>query len=467
VTHQVFLEAQQKGLAGNHYFAQQDYAKAIEAYQEALDLYPNYPEIYFNLGLTYQQLHQLQIALQKFDQAITLKGNYYEAYIQRGNVLRDLQLHSLAKNSYENALKIQPMALQALNNLGVVHYELRQITAAIDCFLQVIEIDPDHTNAHVCLSFCWLITGQFQRGWQEFEWRLKDAEFVQKTFPLEFTQYLWRKGDKIAGKTILLMAEQGLGDAIQFCRWTKVLQDMGARVVLQVPQVLVKLLSTLEGVYQVISDHESAQNIDLVLPLMSLPHHLDFQEKDFRCHTPYLSPAPTASVKLKVPKENEKYLKVGLVWQGGRRETLPSSWATHYRRNIPLEMFTQLANPQILFYSLQKGEHALQELQQLREHSSFNIYENQIDDFTDTANIIRQLDVVITVDTAVAHLAGALGKPVWILNRFDACWRWLINRTDTPWYSSAKLYFQKSPGDWQGVIDEVKTDLLEFISERR
>ena len=467
MTNQNLIAAHQKGLEGNQFFEQAEYVHAISAYQEALQLHPEYPEIYFNLGLAYQALFQFEIAVLQFEQAIQINPNYVDAYIQRGNVLRDLQQLQLAKLSYETALSIDERSTQALNNLGVVHYELRQIPEAIIFFQRAIKLDENHINAHWGLSLCYLLMGQFDQGWQEFEWRLKDQEFTLKTFPHEYEQYLWKKGDQIAGKTILLMAEQGLGDTIQFCRFAKALKSLDVKVVLQVPQVLVKLLRCVEGVDQVISDHESAQDIDLVIPLMSLPHRLDLKEHHLGFDSPYISIPKNENIT-SIQQEESKKIKVGLVWQGGIRASLPSSWATHQRRNIPLEMYTQFENPQIDFYSLQKGTQAIQELIELKKsQSSFIVRESSFDDFFDTAKIVNELDLVITVDTAVAHLAAAMGKPVWIINRFDACWRWLLSRHDTPWYPSVRLYFQTTPGDWQTVIDDVKRDLQQFISGNR
>jgi ADP-heptose:LPS heptosyltransferase len=243
---------------------------------------------------------------------------------------------------------------------------------------------------------------------------------------------------------------------------------MKAKVVLQVPRILVSLLQNLEGVDQVIGDQESAQNIDLVLPLMSLPNRLNLTEADFVVKGPYLHSPKTKKQLLPIKDKSSPLIKLGLVWQGGHRETLSNTWATHQRRNIPLKMLAQLAHPDISFFSLQKGSLALQELHELKKSPThFDVFESELGDFTDTADIIDQLDLVITVDTSVAHLAGAMAKPVWILNRFDGCWRWLRHRQETPWYTSAKLYFQQDPGDWQGVIDQVKQDLEVFISERR
>ena len=466
MTNQHFLAAQQKGIEGNRFFDTQEYIKAIACYQEALKLYPLYSEIYFNLGLAYQALFQNETALIQFEQAIQHNPNYQEAHLQRGNILRDMQQTQLAKLSYETALQLDAHSTQALNNLGVIHYELRQIPKAIEYFERVINIDPKHINAHWGLSLCLLLLGEYELGWQEFEWRLKDQEFVRNTFPLEYEQYLWKKGDSIEGKTILVMAEQGLGDTLQFCRFARILHAMKARVILQVPQALVRLLQNLQGVDQVIGDHESAQNIDYVVPLMSLPSRLNLTEHHFSFEGSYLPSLPTKKIPLPIQDKSLRSVKVGLVWQGGHREALQNTWATHQRRNIPLNLLAQLAHPSVIFFSLQKGNLALQELHDLKKNrKDFVLQEIALDDFTDTANIIEQLDLVISVDTAVAHLAGAMAKPVWILNRFDGCWRWLMNRQQTPWYSSARLYFQQHSGDWQGVIDQVKQDLEVFISE--
>jgi Tfp pilus assembly protein PilF len=460
--------AKAKGIEGNHLFEQGFYEKAITCYRAALTFDPHYEQIHFNCGLAHQALHQLDKALEHFDAAININVSYSDAYINRGNVLRDLNRFLEAKTSYQQAIVIDPDSVQAFNNLGVVCYEMREIPQAIESFLQAIAIEDNHVNAHWGLSLCYLLIGVFEKGWQEFEWRLKDPYFVKQTFPHEYEEYLWHKGQNLKDQTILVMAEQGLGDTIQFCRFTKRLQALGARVVLQVPQTLVELLKHLEGVDQVISSSESAQNIDLVIPLMSIPHRLNLQQGDLGMNQAYLFTNSERTYQL--PKEifQKDTLKVGIVWQGGIRESLPSSWATHHRRNIPLHYFLNLAHPRITFYSLQKGILAEAELKEFRQnHPEFDIHEIPINDFADTATIISELDLVIAVDTAVAHLAGAMGKPVWVLNRFDACWRWLMDRSDTPWYPSMSLYRQTTDGDWAELMIRICKDLEEFIFARK
>ena len=461
-------DAQEIAIQGNQFFIKGQYQEAIAHYQNALLIDPQSSAIYFNCALAYQAMNDLPQALYYFDQAILHQPDYADAYLNRGNILRDLNQLEQARQSYESAIQYAPQMVQALNNLGVVLYEERQLEKACHAFESAISKDPQHTNSHWGLSLCHLLLGNFQKGWQGFEWRLQDEHFVQNTFPKEFASYLWKKGESIQGKTMLLMAEQGLGDTIQFCRFAKNLHELGARIVLQVPDVLQTLLINLEGVHQVLAASEQAHGIDLVVPLMSLPYLLDIDEKNY-CRDAYLQIDPQKIRQWQPTIQSKSKIKIGLVWQGGVRESMPQSWATHQRRNIPLKFFEQLCRQEITFINLQKGHQSLQALDAYRKDfpdSEFQLLDVMIDDFSDTAAIISQLDLVISVDTSVAHLAGALGKPVWVLNRYDACWRWLLNRTDTIWYPSMRLYFQESPGDWQSVIKQVVKDLDQFIYAR-
>jgi hypothetical protein len=459
--------ARAKAIEGNHQYEKGQFAQALYLYLEALELDSNYAEVHFNCALTYQALQQLEKDVEHLNQALFIDPNYFDAHLNRGNLLRDLNHFEEAKQSYQMALQIDDQSVQALNNLGVIHYELRDLPKAIAFFEKAIDLEPKHINAHWGLSLCCLLVGDFQRGWEEFEWRLRDELFAKQTFPLEYENYLWQ-GQSLQDKTILLMAEQGLGDTIQFCRFAKIVKDMGARVVLQVPPTLIELLQGMKGVDQVISTNESAENIDFVIPLMSLPHRLQLSATHLYDSSHYLF-ADNKKIQSKLlGNQDIGLIKVGLAWQGGVRESLPSTWATHHRRNISLEYLLQLAHPKIVFYNLQKGSSGLQELEHLRNKRQTELMEEcLLDDFSDTAAIIAQLDLVITVDTAVAHLAGAMGKPVWVLNRYDACWRWQMGRTEIDWYASMQFYFQKRPGAWLEVIDEVKKDLEVFISEYR
>jgi len=462
-------DVQEIGIEGNQFFIKGQYLEAIAQYHKALLIDPQSSSIYFNCALAYQAMNDLPRALYYFDQAILHQADYADAYLNRGNILRDLHQLERARQSYETAIQYAPEMVQAFNNLGVVLYEERQLEKACHAFENAILKDPQHTNSHWGLSLCHLLLGDFQKGWQGFEWRLQDEHFVKSNFPKEFASYLWKKGESIQGKTMLLMAEQGLGDTIQFCRFAKNLHQLGAQVVLQVPDILQTLLTNVEGVDQVLAASEQAHGIDLVVPLMSIPYMLDLDEKDFHRDV-YLRVDPQKMRQWQPIIQATSKIKIGLVWQGGVRESMPQNWATHQRRNMPFNFFEQLYRQEITFFNLQKGHQSIKALDAYRKDfpdSMFQLQDVMMDDFSDTAAIISQLDLVITVDTSVAHLAGALGKPVWVLNRFDACWRWLLNRTDTTWYPSMRLYFQEAPGDWQSAIHQVVNDLDQFISARK
>jgi hypothetical protein len=259
-----------------------------------------------------------------------------------------------------------------------------------------------------------------------------------------------------------------LGDTIQFCRYAKHVADLGARVVLEVPRALANLLKNLDGVMQLAVRGEPLPPFDYYCPLMSLPLALKTTLTNIPAQIPYLR-SSTERVQYWNGALGQRTMpRVGLVWSGGFRPNQPELWAVNDRRNIPLAKLAALKHPAIEFYSLQKGQPAESELAKLIANNwdgpDLRDYTSELHDFEETAALIEQLDLVISVDTATAHLAGALGKPVWILNRFDTCWRWLLDRTDSPWYPSAHLYRQERPGDWEGVVQKVRSDLEQFAN---
>jgi len=277
--------------------------------------------------------------------------------------------------------------------------------------------------------------------------------------------------EPLNGKTILLIAEQGLGDTIQFCRYVQVLEAQGARVLLEVPDALVGLLSSLSVQVNVHVAGQSAQKADYALPLMSLPFACKTSLQSIPANVPYLHPEAEKVQKwLQSLGGKENKMKVGLVWSGGYRRDQPETWAVNERRNIPLGAIAKLNCPQVQFVSLQKGDPAETEMQlqrgQVWPSDNLLLPADQLQDFSDTAALIQNLDLIISVDTSVAHLAGALGKPVWLLNRYDTCWRWMLEREDSPWYPTMKIYRQPVRGDWETVLERVREDLIALTQER-
>ena len=286
----------------------------------------------------------------------------------------------------------------------------------------------------------------------------------------QLKEFAWN-GDPfiIQGKNLLVRAEQGLGDTIQFCRYVKLLHEMKAKeVILRVQKPLLKLLDRIEGVTAVVSDSEPMPNFDLYCNLMSLPLLLKTSLNNIPNQIPYIKADP---IKVKEwaerlgPKVNKR---VGLVWSGGFRPDRPDLWLLNRRRNIELVKLRDLKTEGIEFHSLQKGELPEAELviQYLKDWDGPQIinHADALNDFTDTAALLENLDLLISVDTSVLHVAGALGKPVWLLNRFDTCWRWFLERDDSPWYPSVRIFRQKSFDDWDPVITDVKRALMSFAA---
>jgi hypothetical protein len=282
---------------------------------------------------------------------------------------------------------------------------------------------------------------------------------------------LWLGKESIAGRTILIHAEQGLGDTVQFCRYAKLLAERGASVILEVQAPLLKLLEGAEGVSRLIaSGSEWPPDIDYQCPLMSLPLAFATTLASIPADVPYLSSNPEKVSFWREKLGERQKLRVGLVWSGGFRPEQPELWAVNSRRNIPLSKLAPLVHPEIEFYSLQKGQPAESELAELRaggwEGPELVDFTGLLTDFSDTAALIECLDLVISVDTSIVHVAGALAKPVWVLNRFDTCWRWLLQRSDSPWYPTLRLFRQERPGDWDGVVERARTELLRLVAVR-
>jgi tetratricopeptide (TPR) repeat protein len=437
--------------------------EALASYDRATGIKTDYADAYCNRGNALTELRRVDEALASYDRAIALKADYAEAHCNRGNVLRELERLDAALASYDRAIAIKPAYTEAYCNRGNLLRDLKQIDSALDSFDRAIAITPGYAHAYFSRSFVHLLSGALEPGWSDFEWRWKMSESAAFHRRRNFPQPRWLGQVPIDGKSILLFREQGLGDVLQFCRYTTMVAELGARVILEVPPALASLLTSLNGVAQLVVEGQALPEFDYYCPLMSLP--LAFKTT--------LSAVPSAVPYLKSSADRLQFWKdklgertkprIGLVWSGGFRPNQPELWSVNNRRNIPLAKLAALNHPGLEFYSLQKGEPAESELAELTANlwdgPELRNFSSLLHDFADTAALIEQLDLVISVDTSTAHLAGALGKPVWILNRYDTCWRWLLNRTDSPWYPTVRLYRQEHPGDWDGVIQRVVADV--------
>jgi tetratricopeptide (TPR) repeat protein len=437
-------------------------ADALASYDRAIAIQPDFAEGYCNRGNVLRELNRLHEALASCNHAVAINPSLPEAYLNRGIVHRELGQWTAALFSYDDAIALRDSYAEAYCNRGIVLHELRQLAAALASYDRAIAIKPDFAEAHFNKSMALLACGDFDAGWLEYEWRWRLAGY-QREKPT-FAQARWTGGESLVGKTLLLHAEQGFGDTFQFCRYAKLAEQRGARVLLAVQRPLAALFATLEGIAQVVVLGEPLPAFDYYASLMSLPSAFKTTLANVPERTPYLRASPSQRLfwQQKLGATTKK--RIGLVWSGGFRPDQPEVWTVNSRRNIPLLKLARLKHAEVEFYSLQKGQPAESELTnaiagQWDGPEVFD-YTALLHDFSDTAGLMEQMDLIISVDTSSAHLAGALGKPVWILNSFSCCWRWLHERTDSPWYPTVRLYRQESAGDWDGVIDKVRRDIV-------
>jgi tetratricopeptide (TPR) repeat protein len=426
--------------------------EAMASYRTALRLRPNQPEAHCNLSNALRDVGRTAEAAASCREALRLRPNYPEAYLNLGNALRELGRTAEAAASYREALRLRPDYPDAQNNLGAVAWDLGQAADAEASYRAALRLRPGFAEAHSNLANVLLLTGRLAEGWEENEWRWQARHLAADT--RRFAAPLWN-GEPIGDRVILLHAEQGLGDTLQFCRYVP-LVGAGARVVLEVQAPLVRLLLRLPGVAKLVTRGDRLPPFDLHCPLLSLPRALGTTLDTIPGTTPYLAADAALAAKWRERLAGLAGLRVGLVWAGGRRPD-PNLAIVDRRRSIALDRLAPLgAVPGVSLVSLQKGPASrVDPPPDLALHD----FTAELQDFADTAALVDGLDLVISVDTAVVHLAGALGKPVWLLNRFDTCWRWLLGRDDSPWYPQLRQFRQPTPGDWDSVIREVRDSL--------
>ncbi|SIT47064.1 Tetratricopeptide repeat protein [Paraburkholderia ribeironis] len=452
---------------------------ALASFERAIALMPEFVQAWNNRACVLRDLGRCTDALASCDRALALQPDYAEAWSNRGNALSDLNQPQEAERNYRRALELAPGFADAWNNLGLTQIDLNQHTQALSSYAQALAMNPASAEAHWNQSLCLLQMGQFEAGWQKYEWRWERSRI--KAGKRGFAQPLWLGDFSIDGKTILLHAEQGLGDTLQFCRYAALVSKLGAKVVLEVPSALMRLMGTLDGVDQLIEAGQALPPFDCHCPLLSLPLAFRTSEASIPAATPYLfahtdavrawreriesqaHDEANAQAHFRTPARADNRLKVGLVWAGENRAYVAELRKIDARRSVTFERLAPILDvPNVRFFSLQKGT-AAQKLAGSGRAGRVIDHSEELHDFADTAALVANLDLVISVDTSTAHLAGALDKPVWILNRFDTCWRWLLERTDTPWYPRTRLFRQPALGDWDSVMLAVR-DALAALS---
>ncbi len=432
--------------------------EALVSVERALILAPEMAQAHNNRGLILNDLHRFHEALSSYDRALSLNPEFAECHYNRGNTLRELNQFEAAKASFRRAIDIRPDYAKAHNNYGYALFETLCLDQAEHHYQLALAINPDLADAHINLAVLYLLTGRFQLGWKEYEWRWKLDTLELYSPQQRFTQPLWLGHEPLAGKTILLHAEQGLGDTLQFCRYARLVTDLGAQVILEAQAPLVPLLSRLNKGTPCIAQDDQLPHFDHHCPLMSLPLAFKTTLDTIPDQAGYLNSDPQRVARWQSRLGQYSKPRIGLSWRGN-----PAHRNDHHR-SISLKALLEMLPTHFQYVSLQKDLLPVDH-ETLAAFPNVLHFEQEISDFDDTAALCELIDLIISIDSSVAHLAGALGKPVWILLPKAPDWRWLLDRSDTPWYPSATLYRQTEPMQWDAVFQQVSHDLQVLFSD--
>jgi Flp pilus assembly protein TadD len=436
-----------------------DFELAIEAYRHVLRLSPDCAEAYNNMAIALQAQGKYPAAVESCTKAVLLRPDYAQAYNTMGFSLESQHKFAEAIESYEKAVSIKPDYAEPYNHLGVLANAQGRYEQAVEYYRRAIEIEPDYAEAHWNLSLALLLSGRLAEGWRQYQWRYS-TDLAILTYPHRLQTPRW-DGAAFTGKRLLVHYEQGFGDTLQFVRYLPMVKQQGGTVILEVRKPLVELLRHLPGVDELIEaslDAAPPVEADLHVSLMDLPRIFGTTLESIPANVPYIS-TDKAKVELWRNVICAPDLKVGIVWSG----------STDYERNdvrcCKLEDFTPLRQVEgIRLYSFQKGPLAAQ-IEELGGRLPVTNLAGQLHDFAETAAAIENLDLVISVDTSVLHLAGAMGKPVWALICCAPAWQWLLDRPDSPWYPTMRLFRQKMPGRWDDVFQRVTEELKMLTAE--
>ena len=419
-------------------------AEALTWFEKASALGPDDPQVFYNLASTLQVLGRNDEALVAYNRTLSLRPDMPLTLNNMGACLRQLGRHDEAVETLNRAAKANPDLPEVHNNLGLVLKDLGQIAESIACHRKAVSLNPDHADAHWNLGLALLLSGDFEAGWQEYEWRWQSRKTT--TTPRAWPMPLW-KGEPLAGRCLIVHCEQGFGDSMQFVRYLPLLTERGARVILEAPTPLLRLFHKLDGAAQVITPDEPTPKADFHVPLLSLPLRFATRLNSIPAPVPYLHAAPDAIAAWKQRLAGLSGLRIGLVWAGDPRHT------DDYKRSMPLDVLAPLIKmPGTAWVSLQKGA-AVSQI--AASGLPLDDLGSELTDFADTAALLKALDLVISVDTSVVHAAGAMGITVWVLLPFVPEFRWMIGRDDSPWYPSARLFRQPRIGAWDKVVEQL------------
>ncbi len=443
---------------GNILSAQGRGGEAMESFRQALRLEPRLPEAHYNLANELLRADRIEESVFHYQEALRIKPDFPEGYYNLGKAFEKLDRLAEAEASYRQAVERNPHYFDAWFNLAICLSDQCKLKEAERCYRRVLAMRPDDVDSHWNLSLVWLLAGNLKEGWPKYEWRLRQPKYQF----LQPRKKRWQ-GEGAPAKTLLVRAEQGLGDVIQFVRFLPLLKPKVGRLLFECQPSLTPLFRNFSGIDQMFSRKADLSppdvSYDMEAPLLSLAGILGVTLDSIPAQVPYISPEKNRveDWKRRIPP-GTKPMKIGIAWAGhvGHRG--------NSKRSTSLFTWAPLAGIRgVTFFSLQLGEAAVEAHNSPSGMDLFDLTDF-IGDFADTAAFISLLDLVISVDTGVAHLAGAMGRPVWTLLPFTPDWRWLLGRKNSPWYPTMRLFRQRVPGDWKGVFEEVASTLRE-ISE--
>jgi tetratricopeptide (TPR) repeat protein len=433
---------------------------AIDNYKKAIELKPEFAEAYCNLGLAFKGLGNFEAAAINFECAISIKPDSAEALNNYGNLLNDTGKFEEAIDKFKRAIKANPEFTEAYSNLGISLGYIGRTEEAIEHFNHALKRQPDYADARWNRSLALLACGHFREGFEEYEWRFRQSNWTV-IYPYRYELPRW-DGSEFSGKRLYIHDEQGLGDTLQFLRYLPYVKKRGGKIIFEAKKPIHGLLANYPWIDELVersADGIPAVECDMFAPLMSLAAIFKTTLETIPDYVPYIFADPEKVAAWRRRLRDKKY-KIGIVW-AGRLVNANDPVGLGYR-SCELKCFKPLAAiPDIQLYGLQKGEAAAEAMDLSRSGTIVNLGE-AFDDFSDTAAAIANLDLVISIDTSVAHLAGAMGRPVWLLLPFAADWRWLKDRSDSPWYPTMRIFRQHRLGQWDTAFYQVAHEISKF-----
>lgn len=453
---------------GRLFFDVKQYNDAILPLEKALELDEKNIEVRLLLVRMYNQQQSYDKALKTLNAGLALTPDDINLQFEKANTYNTLNKLEEALEIYRALDKKAPNNPSIIYNIAFTLKKLGRVTESIPYYNKTLELNPDHSDAWFSRGLAYLVLGDFEKGWEGYEWRYHKPENGSLR---SYQQPRWNGTDDINGKTILIHSEQGLGDTFQFIRYAQLLKNKNATVIAAVQKPLVTLIGLCPYIDKVVAiSDETMPEFDVHAPIMSLPYVLHTRIDSIPNTIPYIFADEALTQEWQKKLASDKNFKIGICWQGNDNYATPNLRTAVALKSVQADEFAPIcAIPGVSVYSLQKttGTDQLNNLSKGINIISFDgDFDNSHGRFMDTAAVIKNLDLVITVDTSISHLASALGTPTWVMLPNPADWRWMIDRTDSPWYPNViRLFKQPTPGDWKSMIAEVAQELQKYITK--